>query len=276
MHEKWSAADPADLVALALGAGLEIIGITDHNSAGWCDSVTAAAANSGLAVFPGVELSTPEGHLLALFEPGTPQSFIEELLVEVGIGKERLGDLEAATTEHIEDICRRVEGKGGVSIAAHIDGKRGFLKAVAVGAVRQSIYRCRQLRAVEILDSSTRDDYVQGRKPGYERRVACVQSSDCWPSGADRHQMDGIGHRHTHLKMDEVCINGLKQAFFDPDVRIRLADDARPEPELFIDGLWVTGGFLNGQMMRFSPNLTCLIGGTVQENPSRLSSFDSP
>ena len=55
---------------------------------------------------------------------------------------------------------------------------------------------------------------------------------------------------------------GLKQARLDPEARVRLEVDDRPYPEAVIEGLWVSAGFLSGATLRFSENITCLIGGT--------------
>ena len=85
IDEKWKTATPADVVRIATEKGLDVIGITDHNTAAWCDLVRLAAAGTDLVVFPGVEISTPQGHLLALFNNDVPSSHIEDLLVTVGI-----------------------------------------------------------------------------------------------------------------------------------------------------------------------------------------------
>ena len=76
------------------------------------------------------------------------------------------------------------------------------------------------------------------------------------------HQLDAIGQRRTFLSMGDVSVPGLRQALLDPEVRVRLEVDPRPEPSAVIEGLWVSGGFLAGQVLRFSNNITCLIGGT--------------
>ena len=57
-----------DIVETAIEKGLDVIAITDHNTVGWCDKVRAAAKGTALVVFPGVEVSTKEGHILAIFD----------------------------------------------------------------------------------------------------------------------------------------------------------------------------------------------------------------
>lgn len=78
---------PEDIVEAALAAGLDAIAITDHNTVSWCKDVADAAAGTPLVVLPGVEISTNEGHLLAIWERGTDPALIEEVLVKLDIGQ---------------------------------------------------------------------------------------------------------------------------------------------------------------------------------------------
>jgi predicted metal-dependent phosphoesterase TrpH len=62
LHTHSSVSDgtetPAQLVAAAVEAGLDVVALTDHDStAGW-DEAFAAARGTGLTVVPGIELST--------------------------------------------------------------------------------------------------------------------------------------------------------------------------------------------------------------------------
>lgn len=57
-------ATPDAIVALAGDLGLDIIALADHNDISSVDAVVRAGDKSGLLVIPGVELSTPQGHLL--------------------------------------------------------------------------------------------------------------------------------------------------------------------------------------------------------------------
>ena len=81
LHTHSSVSDgtepPAELIASAVRAGLGTVALTDHDSsAGWQEAFSAAA-DTGLTVIPGMELSTQQGgrsvHLLAyLFDPLNP------------------------------------------------------------------------------------------------------------------------------------------------------------------------------------------------------------
>lgn len=263
MDKKWQEATPGDVVKHALDNGMRIIAVTDHNTADWCEKVREAAEDTGLHVFPGVEISTPQGHLVAVFDKGKSTEAIHGLLMNAGVKHEQLGSDAAVTMgNNMDDVAKRVEDEGGIAIAAHVDGDKGFMKATPVGADRMRIHACRHIRAFEVADADRRGVYETGKSPGYPRRVACIQSSDCRSQAGGQHQLDAIGARHCYLKMDDVSIEGIKQALLDPVMRVRFTCDDRPTPARVIEGMWVTGGFLQGQMFRLSDDLSCLIGGT--------------
>ncbi len=260
MAEEWKTATPADLVRIAIKKGLDVIAVTDHNTAAWCDEVRQAAMGTSLTVLPGVEISTPQGHLLAIFDSTVEASYIEDLLIGLDIPRDQFGSLNVATQKGIVGASEAVEKAGGVAIAAHADGERGFLKMITVGAERERAYLAQDLRAIEILEAQSRDHHQSGGR--YPRHMTCLQSSDCWPKGADKHQLDGMAYRYSLLKMGERSISGLKLALIDPDIRVRLPHDESPSPSSSIMGMWVTSGFLDGQKIRFNQNVSCFIGDT--------------
>ncbi|MBA2445521.1 MAG: PHP domain-containing protein [Nocardioidaceae bacterium] len=87
LHTHSTASDgtqsPGDVMAAAVAAGLDVIALTDHDSAaGWSEAAAAAAA-LGVALVPGMEISTKlDGagvHLLAYLPDPTFQPFDAEL-----------------------------------------------------------------------------------------------------------------------------------------------------------------------------------------------------
>jgi len=61
--------------------------------------------------------------------------------------------------------------------------------------------------------------------------------------------------------MSKVSIEGLRQAFLDPDSRIRLNSDAKPETHTELLSIAWEGGFLDGASVRLNTNLNVLVGG---------------
>ena len=63
------------------------------------------------------------------------------------------------------------------------------------------------------------------------------------------------------IKMTSVSIEGLRQAFLDPESRVRLVTDDAPEDHTELLAIAWEGGFLDGIALHFNENLNVLIGG---------------
>jgi PHP family Zn ribbon phosphoesterase len=151
---------PRRIVEEACGVGLDLIAVTDHNSAGNVGAVLRAAAGTALAVLPGMEVcSSEEVHVLALFD--TAESVMElQSDVYRGIARENDPDvfglqvianeqdevegyeqklLIGATEMTVDDIVRRIHDLNGLAIASHVDresfgiiGQLGFIPPALV------------------------------------------------------------------------------------------------------------------------------------------------
>lgn len=247
-----------DIVTVAISAGLNAICVTDHNTAEWCDAMSAAAKDTDLVVLPGVEITTTEGHLLAIWEERTPAEHIHEALVELGIKHADRGKLDIAATVGFAEAAKKVVAAGGIAIAAHADKTKGLLGLEVKAQVKRTLLEdC--LAAVEITRAETEEEVRQKVKG--ERTIACVQGSDTWDSKKGRHDVSGIGARRTWIKASRPDLVGIRHALNDPELRIRLA---APEQVAYgrIDSIDITGGFLDGQHVALSPDLNCMLGGT--------------
>lgn len=263
MDSRWKSASAADVVEQALVAELDIIAITDHNTVEWCDRVREAASGTGLTVLPGAEISTGQGHLLAIFDPAADVAAIRDVLIRVGFDSADFGNVEAITKDQMDEVAAKVVAAGGLAIAAHVDKEKGFWSLLKKSAqLRRRIHACADIRAFELVDLAERDVFEGGTCAGYPRRVPCIQGSDCWAEAGSSHQLDAIGRRYSLLKLDELSVASIRQALGDSALRVRLTVDEVASPRAVIEGVSVDGGFLDGERFRFSENITCLIGGT--------------
>lgn len=249
----------ADIVAAAVAAGLDAIAITDHNTAEWCDAMEVAAKDQPLIVLPGVEISTTEGHLLAIWEEGTDSAVINEVLVCLGIRKGDRGKLDIAASVGFADAAREVVDAGGVAIAAHIDKPKGLLGITVAAHLKKTLMEpC--LCGAELVDLSKREQVEQ--KLAGERNLAIVQGSDTWDPAISQHGLVGIGSRRTWIKASRPDLLGLKHALADPDLRIRVGSPPAEVTYPVVDNVELIGGFLNGQRVDLCPDLNCMVGGT--------------
>jgi AAA domain/PHP domain len=254
--EHFGSAD--DIVAAAVAVGLDAIAITDHNTADWCERVAAAASDLALVVLPGVEITTTEGHLLAIFEEDTSATVIRDLLVRIGIQSADHGKLDISAEVNLAQAAHAVDEAGGIAIPAHIDRPKGLLQ-IGVKAHLQKTLLDESLSAVEIVKRET-EAAIESRV-GAERTLACVRGSDTFDGQAGHHALSGIGARRTWIKASRPDLVGLRHALADPALRLRLDEPLQVDYPL-IERVSFTGGFLDGQSIELSRDLNCLLGGT--------------
>ncbi|GAB2765937.1 PHP domain-containing protein [Nocardioides salsibiostraticola] len=119
---------PTELVRAAADAGLDVVALTDHDTTvGWAEAL-AAADTYGVAVVPGIEVSTraPGGgaHLLA-YRTDPDHAGLAEVLTRVRSGR---GDREPAMIEKLREVgsqitaedVRRVSGSSESAGRPHI------------------------------------------------------------------------------------------------------------------------------------------------------------
>ncbi len=256
---RYGAATPEHVVAAAIAAGLDAIAVTDHNTSAWCEKIATAAAGTSLLVLPGVEISTAEGHLLAVWEENTPESTINDLLVRLGIKTAEFGKLDIAAEFGFAKAALEVHRAGGIAIAAHIDRPKGLLQLTVAAHVKKTLLEpC--LCAVEIVDRDTAKEVAN--KVGGQRPLACVRGSDAMMSGSSVHVIAGIGGRRTWIKAARPDLVGLKHALEDPELRVRLDEPAGTGLHPAMESVALSGGFLSGEHLDLSRDLNCLLGGT--------------
>lgn len=255
---RYGASSAAEVVEAAIAAGLDAIAITDHNTVAWCADVTEAARGTKLIVLPGAEITTTEGHLLAIWPEGTELPHMQDVLTKLDLDRSHQGNIEVSSPKGMAQVAQDVARSGGLAIAAHIDRDRGVLKNQAADQVRR-ILMTPELAALEITSRETQA--LIERKLDRERTCAFVQNSDVYPAGGDSHVLSAIGRRRTWIKASRPDLIGLSHAFKDPGLRVRLDEPGAPAYS-WVKRIEVRGGFLDGQAFEFSPDLTCLLGGT--------------
>ncbi len=261
------------IVAKATEIGVSVLAITDHNSVSGVPAFRDAAAGTGITIFPGFELSSSEGiHVLCIYSPDTPEDQLGRFLGEFGILTiTPSSDLSDKTFAEVLETART---QGGITIAAHAASSasdKGLFRALS-GQSRIKAWQSENLLAIQIpgavkeLPPDERS-IVENKDPNYQRAhpagqglaVAVVNAADITkPEDLDAPQAT------CQIKMSEVSIEGLRQAFLDPDSRIRLnhqEDGLELEGHAELISLAWQGGFLRDAEVHFNPNLNVLIGG---------------
>lgn len=243
--------------------GIEVVAITDHNSARNVEAAKKLGKKYGVHVFPGVEVSTKEGHVIAIFDPSKSGRMIEDWLAKMGFAGERLGDLDAIAEEQdntalgIERVFYLIENNDGIAIAPHPNSKgTGFLEIMKQkGLARKAAYSSHCLRGLEVRDNKEKIlKLASGQISGYSKKYGCIASSDA-------HKIEDIGKSFTYIKIGDFSVSALKQVFYDPTMRIRFSDDWPPKQHAWIESVEVSQGFFDGVKFLFHPDMNCLVGG---------------
>ncbi len=255
------------LVDKAATLGVTVLAVTDHNHVDGIAAIRAAARGRAIDVFPGFELASTEGiHVLCLYPPGFTEKQLGRCLGEFGV-RETAASSEVCD-KSFSDLLACVRDQGGVSIAAHVTNKNGLFQALQ-GQAKIRAWRDDNLLAIQI-PGSVQDlpgdlrKIVENRNPDYRRRhapesnlaIAVLNARDV-QSAEDLDEPAAT----CWIKMSDVSVEGLRQAFLDPGSRIRLhADPAVGEHAELVAMAW-EGGFLDNTTVRFNPNLNVLVGG---------------
>lgn len=246
-------AAPSDIVKAAEAMAIDILAITDHNSAEFVDKMRSAAKGSDVTIVPGVEITTPEGHILALFDARTKESDITDFLVRIGIPRKNHGREEAISATHAEDVIRDIHQMGGVAIAAHANDK-GIGLMQQKGQYKIGVVPMPELSALEFTKQGDVEAFSRGTVSKDYPPKACTQSSDA-------HSLTEIGRRVTYLKMQERSSYGISQALIDHESRVRFPWNLPESNHPRILSLRVDQGFFAGEEFLFHENLNCLVGG---------------
>ena len=266
-HNKPTAfSNEADYNAAIIDAcrriGIGAIGITDHYRVRSAQSLIEAAQAAGIIVFPGFEAVSKDGvHLLCLFDPSKDVHSLERILGDCGIhGDETVSP--AGKYDVIEFLKESHECWGSICIAAHVASEGGLLHRLS-GQPRVNAWTWPHMLAcalpgpVNDAPESFRP-IIQNKNPDYrrDRPVAVINAQDV----SSPKDLEKPGSS-CWIKMSNVTLEGLRQAFLDPVSRIRLASDPFPEEHTeFIAMTW-QGGFLDGSAIHLNENLNVLIGG---------------
>lgn len=224
---------PELIVGRAQALGLQMIAVTDHNSAENVAAVVNAARGTGIAVLAGMEVQTREEvHVLALFDTleqvtswqeqayasmpplkNDEAAFGEQLLLDAD-GKpagylDRL--LLTSSSFSVEEVVRRISGLHGLCIPAHVD-RPAYSIISNLGFIPPEL----DVVGVEI-SHNVGPLAARGRFPQL-KHYGLVASSDA-------HRLQDMGRRTT-LKMAEATVAELSLALAGEEGR-----------EVWVDGI---------------------------------------
>lgn len=250
------------IIATCRDTGIEVIGVTDHYRVKDSFGLVQAARAAGLFAFSGFEAVTKDGvHFLCLFDPDK-DSGLERFIGECGIHDTNMtsptGKLDSL------ELLAHAKDWGAACLAAHVISDQGGLLKKLSGQTRINVWKSELLLACAIAGSI--EDAPEGLRSILEnkggeyhrsRPVAIINASDV-SSPEDLMKASAS----CFMKMSNISVEALRQAFLDPESRIRLNSDPPPEPHAELLAItWETGGFMVDASVHFNGNLNVLVGG---------------
>jgi len=218
---------PREIVTASLERGLNLIAITDHNSAENVEAARKAADGTGLVVLAGMEVtSSEEVHVIALFESPDDAGALQDIVhknLPAGENDERLYGHQIIVNENNEvmGFNRRlligatkltahalldlIKSLGGISIASHVD-REAFSVLSQLGFIPEDL--C--FDALELSPHMSRDK-AETAFQGLKRFP--------WVSFSDAHYVKDIGKRITTFTMREPSLDEMRRAFRNADGR---------------------------------------------------------
>jgi len=211
---------PINIVKTAIDRGLDIIGVSDHNTTRHCRLMRELAEERGLFVLTGAEVNTREEiHCLAFFESINSldlfQHFLDENLPEIHNDPVRFGYqvqvdrdenivyeepkmLFSALTKSFDEIRNKVKQLEGIFIPAHIDRPRNSIYS-QLGLLPQNL----DVDALEISRKTDPKKFIR-LHPEIEHFTKITSS--------DAHYPEDIGTASTTFILKEKSFSELKKA----------------------------------------------------------------
>ena len=205
---------PRRIIERASEVGLEIVALTDHNSAANAEVVMELGREAGILVLPALEIcSREEAHVLAIFgsaeDARRMQGRVYESLTPLGregnwqvlvdhedgvLGFESLA-LMGATDIPLGELPGRIRQAGGLAVASHVD-REAFSITSQLGFVPEDVI----FDAFEVLDPERADLALMMHKD--TPRLA----------SSDAHHLSDVGRRHTAFIMEEASFAEMSLA----------------------------------------------------------------
>jgi DNA repair ATPase RecN len=254
------AAYNAAIIAACQETGTEAIGVTDHYRVQESVGLVQAARAAGLFAFSGFEAVTKDGvHFLCLFDPDK-DNVLERMIGECGIH-----DTKASSpTGNLDSLELLASAKkwGASCIAAHVGAEGGLLKKLS-GQTRVNVWTSPDLLACALagpIDQAQENirSILENKDAAHRRDspVAIINASDI--NGPEDLKNAGAS---CLIKMSNVSVEALRQAFLDPQSRIRLNSDPPLEKHAEFLAMTWEGGFLRDTSVHFNGDLNVLVGG---------------
>ena len=249
------------LLQACLEENIKVVGMADHGNVDSVDAVRNLLTQSGIVVFPGFEIASSEKiHFVCLFDEKTTAQQLERILGRLDLLEPEEGVLP--TKLSAIQLIEKVTEIGGFIYAAHATQDDGVLKRRM-----NHVWQHSSLKAAQIPHSlndlkGVDDDFYRkaflNKIPDYQREhpMAIINAKDVEAPATLKEKSASC-----LIKMTLPSFAAFKQAFLDPESRVRLNSDVPEKYSSAITRIRVKSGYLDGLDIELSPHLNAVIGG---------------
>lgn len=207
---------PLRIVERALARGLDMIAISDHNSAENVAVAVEVAAQGGIALLPAMEVtSSEEAHVLAVFGTQEQAARMQEIVYRTlpegfsgGVWGEQVvvngrdevvgfnqRPLFSATGLGLSALVGEIRSLGGLAIACHVD-REAFSVIGQLGFIPDDV----EFDALEVT------------RPAESGSLLSMYMGLPRVCSSDAHRLDDIGSRTTSFYMEEASFEEVGRA----------------------------------------------------------------
>ena len=254
---------------------IQVVGLADHGKVEDSEELRTLLISNRIIVFPGFEIASSEKiHMVCLYpEDTTVTQLNQHLGVLAGSNANELkGNPTHPSSLSCQEIAKRIlDDQHGFWYAAHMTGRNGLLKLTGRGDNYVQIWKEEKLviagqipGTVNDLIGTEQNDLekyrliLENKNPDYkrERPIAIINAKDI---GKAEDLSDSSAS--CQIKMTRPDFEAFKQAFHDPESRVRLNHDIPKQPYSVIESIQWQGGFFKENGLAFSEHLNAIIGG---------------
>ncbi len=221
---------PGNIISKASGMGLDIVGITDHNTTRHCSLISRLAVEKGIFVMQGAEITTKEEvHCLAFFENTDTLSLFQKFLdnnlpsvindpakfgYQVQVDENEMIIYEEkkllinAISKSFEEVEKYVHELNGLFIPAHIDRMKNSIYS-QLGFLPGNM----NADALEISINSSTEQFAAAHPE--VNKFTVIRCSDA-------HYLANIGNGITSFLLEDDTFSEIKQALKGINGRITI------------------------------------------------------
>ena len=245
------------ILQMCKSEAITVVGIADHGSVDTQEALRLVLVNGGITVFPGFELASSEkAHFVCLFPENTAVQQLERFL-----GCLKLTEIEEGTRPSslsAEQLLHEVQRLNGFVYAAHCTEQSGVLQRQLNHIWKNPLLLAAQIPgSIEELNDAYRQ-IVLNKNPDYrrERPIGTINARDVAnPNDLNSNKSCCL------IRMTDPCFDAFRQAFLDPESRVRLVSDQEERFYSRLERVRFTGGYLDGVDIQLSGHLDTIIGG---------------